>query len=233
MNFEICTDSVEGAITAEKYGVKRIELCSALIVGGLTPSVGLIQQCVEKTKKIEIHVIIRHKEGNFKYSKDDVELMKRDIQSVKNAGAHGVVFGILDNANQISSLNKELVLLSKSLGLEVTFHRAFDFIKNYKSAIKQLIKLGFDRLLTSGLKPTAEEGLDVITFLQAKYGNQLQIMAGSGVNEINAKIIASSGINNLHFTARKSTDSFTNFSMGELMVVDEDKIKNIISQFKK
>lgn len=230
MNFEICTDSVEGAIAAEKFGAKRIELCSALSVGGLTPNYGLIKQCVEKST-VEVHVIVRHKEGGFNYNDEDVELMKIDIEASKKAGAHGVVFGILDENNEISIKNKELVIFSKSLGLEVTFHRAFDFVLDYKPAIEQLIAIGFDRLLTSGLQSTAEKGLTIITYLQANYGNQIQIMAGSGVNASNAKIIASSGINNLHFTARKPSNKTIELSMGELMVVDEEKIENIINQF--
>lgn len=230
MNFEICTDSVAGAEAAEKFGAKRIELCSALSVGGLTPSVGLIKQCVEKAA-VEVHVMIRHKEGSFNYGTEDVELMKIDIEAAKESGAYGVVFGVLDENNKISPLNKELVMLSKALGLEVTFHRAFDFVPNYKSAIEQLINFDFDRLLTSGLQQNVEEGLAIITYLQSNYGNEIQIMAGSGVNAANALKIASSGVNNLHFTARKSVNNTTRLSMGEFMVVDEDKIKNIINLF--
>ena len=82
MNIEICTDSLEGALAANKFGAKRIELCSSLSLGGLTPSFGLIQQCVKNTN-IEVHVILRHKEGGFNYSNADVEIMKADIESSK------------------------------------------------------------------------------------------------------------------------------------------------------
>ncbi|MDP3311931.1 copper homeostasis protein CutC [Lutibacter sp.] len=231
MIVEICTDCVEGALIAKKYGAKRIELCSALSVGGLTPSYGLIQQCVEKSS-IEVHVMIRPKEGDFCYSKEDIELMKADIIAAKKAGAKGVVFGILTADNEVSILNKRLVDLSKSLSLEITFHRAFDFVSNYKLAIEKLIEMKVNRLLTSGLQSTAEKGLSVITELQANYGNKIQIMAGSGVNETNALKIASSGIQNLHFTARKSIQNSTKLSMGEETVVDEEKIKSIINLFK-
>ncbi len=231
MNFEICTDSLKGALVADKYGAKRIELCAALSVGGLTPNFGLIKQCVEKSN-IEVHVMIRHKEGGFNYSVEDVEIMKLDIERVNKAGAHGVVFGILDENNEISDLNKELVKLSKLLGLEVTFHRAFDFVPNHEKAIEKIIALGFDRLLTSGLEPTAEQGIDIIRFLQSKYGNQIEIMAGSGICASNVLKIASLGIKNVHFTARKkSNNKPTKLSMGELLVVDEEKIKNIMSLF--
>ena len=231
MVFEICTDSVEGAVAAEKYGAKRIELCSALSVGGLTPSFGLIKQCVEKST-VEVHVMIRPREGGFNYSQKDVDLMKLDIEAVKKAGAHGVVFGILNNDNEVSDFNKELVELSKSLGLEVTFHRAFDFVKDYKKAITTIIEFGFDRLLTSGLKPTAELGLSTISELVLNYGSDIQIMAGSGINANNALKIADFGVDNLHFTAKKSSNIETALSMGVETVVDEEKIKSIITQFK-
>ena len=230
MNFEICTDSVEGAIVAGEFGAKRIELCSALSVGGLTPNYGLIQQCVEKSF-VEVHVMIRHKVGGFCYSDKDVELMKIDIIAAKNAGASGVVFGILTTDNKVSLFNKELVCFSKELGLEVTFHRAFDFITNYKTAIKTIIEYEFDRLLTSGLQETAIKGISVIKELQENYGSDIQIMAGSGVNSSNAIALAATGIKNLHFTSHKSKGGSTNLSMGELMVIDKAKITSIMKLF--
>ena len=230
MIFEVCTDSVEGAIRASKYGAKRIELCAALPVGGLTPNIGLIQKCVALST-VEVHVIIRHKEGGFDYDQNDVEIMKIDIEAAKRAGAKGVVFGILNDDNTISELNRELVAFTKSLGIEATFHRAFDFVADYKESIKTLVEMGFDRLLTSGLKPTAIEGLDVISYLQKNHGHEIQIMAGSGVNSTNALELAASGIQNLHFTARKTSEVKINLSMGGRMVVDEEKIKSIIGLF--
>ena len=231
MNIEICTDSLEGAIAADKYGAKRIELCSSLSLGGLTPSNGLIQQCVERSN-VEVHVIIRHKEGGFNYNSSDVQIMKTDIELAKKAGATGVVFGILNDKNEVSDLNYDLVDLAKKLNLELTFHRAFDFVPNYHEAIEKIIKIGFDRLLTSGLSKTAEEGLEIITDLQSKYGTKIQIMAGSGINIHNALKITSSGINNIHFTARKKANPISSkFSMGDLMTTDEEKIKNITALF--
>lgn len=230
MVFEVCTDSVEGAIAAEKYGAKRIELCAALSVGGLTPNYGLIEQCVKKSG-VEVHVIIRHKEGAFNYNSQDVAIMKIDISAAKRAGAHGVVFGILTDDHEISDLNIELLLFSKSLDLEVTFHRAFDFVSDHHAAIKKIIGFGFDRLLTSGLQPSAIEGLAIIQELQEVYGNEIQIMAGSGINADNAFNFANIGIQSLHFSARKSAKKQSGFSMGEYLPVDEDKIKNIIRQF--
>jgi copper homeostasis protein len=230
MVFEVCTDSLEGAIAAGKFGAKRIELCAALSVGGLTPSFGLIQACVEKSN-IEVHVIIRPREGDFNYNLQEIEIMKSDINAAKRAGAKGVVFGVLNEKNEISEYNKNLLKLSKNLGLEVTFHRAFDFVLDYKKAIQKIIDFEFDRLLTSGLQATAVEGISVIQDLQVNYGDKIQIMAGSGVNANNALQMAKTGVQNLHFTARKTTASKNSFSMGEKFVVDEEKIKAIVGKF--
>jgi len=230
MNFELCTDSVEGAIKASAYGFKSIELCSALAVGGLTPNFGLIQTCVRHSN-LEVHVMIRHREGGFVCDQADVDLMKIDIEAVKKAGAHGVVFGVLDEAHKVSDLNLQLVQMAKSLGLKATFHRAFDFVPDFRFAIKKIVAFGFDRLLTSGLESKAEEGLEVITALQTDYGHLIQILAGSGVNEANALLFANSGIKYLHFTARKSYGETTNLGMGIAMLTDEDKINSILSLF--
>ncbi len=230
MIFEVCTDSYKGALAAEKYGAKRIELCQALEVGGLTPNYGLIQQCASGSK-VEVHAMIRHKEGGFVYDDQDIEIMKKDILASKSAGAKGVVFGILDSDNHISLRNKELAEMSQELGLEITFHRAFDFAPDPVNAIKTIIGYGFDRLLTSGKEESALKGLTLIKKLQQEFGDQIQIMAGSGINAGNAVKISSSGVKNLHFTARKSNNQPVMLSMGELMLVDEEKIKSIIAMF--
>lgn len=230
MNFELCTDSVEGAIKASSYGFKSIELCSALSVGGLTPNFGLIQTCVRQSN-LEVHVMIRHREGGFVCDQADVDLMKIDIEAVKNAGAHGVVFGILDEKHKVSDLNLQLVQKAKSLGLKTTFHRAFDFVPDFRIAIKKVVTFGFDRLLTSGLESKAEEGLDVIKELQTNHGHLIQIIAGSGVNETNALLFANSGIHYIHFTARRPFGESTKLGMGIEMLTDDNKINSILSLF--
>lgn len=230
MILEICTDSFEGALAAAKQRAKRIELCSALSVGGLTPSFGLIKQCVS-IGNIEVHVMIRPKSGGFQYNASDIKIMIADIKATKKLGAKGVVFGVLDTQNNISPLNKILVDLAKSLGLEMTFHRAFDFVSNYHQAINQLIVFGFDRLLTSGLQPKAEAGISVISELQYCYGTKIQIMAGSGINAQNALKFSESGIKQLHFTAHKQDLITLPLGMGFNTVVDEAKIESIANLF--
>lgn len=228
MNFELCTDSVEGAIKADLYGFKSIELCSALCVGGLTPSFGLIQACAERSK-VEVHTMIRHREGGFICDQTDVDLMKSDIKIAKKAGAHGVVFGILDIDNTISDMNQQLVQEARSNGLKTTFHRAFDFVPDHKTAIKKIVDYGFDRLLTSGLKEKAEDGIQLIADLQKVHGNVIQIIAGSGVSADNAMIFEGSGIDYLHFTARIPVGEGSDLGMGTAMKTNEDKIKSILS----
>ncbi len=228
MKFELCTDSLEGAKIASKYGFKSIELCAALSVGGLTPSYGLIKQCVESSS-LEVHVMIRHKEGDFQVTDDDLTLMALDIKAAKEAGAHGVVFGILDDQNQVAETNKKLVEIANELELKTTFHRAFDFVPDFRSAINKVTSFGFDRLLTSGLQDKAEKGIKVIAEIQQNYGQSIQVIAGSGVNAGNALKFSGLGIEYLHFTARKPQSKAIELGMGQLMLTDIAKIQKIIN----
>lgn len=231
MNLELCTDCVEGAQLAGTYGFKRVELCSALSEGGLTPSFGLIRACAQQSGS-EIHAMIRALGGSFVCSPTEISIMKEDILRAAEAGASGVVFGILDSKNRISESNADLVKSAHRLGLQATFHRAFDQVDTPLEAIRSLIAMGFDRVLTSGLQPRAEDGIQLISDLQNRFGQDIQIMAGSGVNENNALALAGTGIQNLHFTARKSTGEKELPGMGLRMKTDEDKIRSIRSLFK-
>ena len=228
MNFELCTDSVEGAVLAGKYDFTSIELCSALSLGGLTPNFGLIKECVDHTSA-EVHVMIRHKEGGFQVSEEDLELMKLDIHAAKSAGAFGVVFGILNDDNRVSDKNLLLRHFASELGLKTTFHRAFDFVPDFREAIKKVVELGFDRLLTSGLQDTAEKGIAVIKEISRDYGDQIKVVAGSGISASNALNFSMSGIRYLHFTARKAQGAVIDKGMGQLMTTDIQKIEQIVN----
>ncbi len=228
MNFELCTDSVEGAVIAGKYGFKSVELCAALSVGGLTPSYGLIRQCVARSNA-EIHVMIRHREGGFQVSSQDLQTMKMDIEAVKVSGAHGVVFGILNEDNSVAAENYNLLKLAHSFGLKATFHRAFDFVPDFRIAIEKVVDFGFDRLLTSGLQSQAEKGIAVISEIKQNYGDQIEVIAGSGISKENALKFSGSGINYLHFTSRKPLNDELSMGMGRSMITDHDKIQLIIN----
>ncbi len=229
MTFEFCIDSIDGAIAAQQYGVKRVELCAALGVGGLTPSYGLIQQCAQY--QAEVHVMIRHIEGGFVYSKEDIAIMQQDIKMAKQAGAKGVVFGCLTEQNALDlNANITLIETARDLGLEVTFHRAFDFIKDTEEALTSLINLGVNRILTSGQQAKAIDGIDTIKTLAKQANGEIQIMAGSGVNANNAKALAETGIDALHFTIHHTNKETATFGMGSRTEIDKEKIKGILNK---
>ena len=230
MTIEFCVDSYLGAIAAKSHGVKRIELCSALSVGGLSPSIGLVKKCAE-IKEVETHVMIRPIEGDFLYDSNIIEAMLQEIIYTKNAGAKGVVFGCLNKENQVNiEQNKFLVEKAKVLGLETTFHRAFDQTKDPTIALKKLLSLGFDRVLTSGTKKNAQDGAKIILRLVDQAKGQIQIMAGCGVNENNVMQIAQTGVDAIHFTIHKKQSQKN--EMGVKNIIDEKKIENILKQFK-
>ncbi len=231
MIFEICADGLEAVLLAEKHKVKRVELCTALSVGGLTPSIGMIEECCA-VGEVEVHVMIRHKEGNFVYSTEDIQIMENDIIAAAEAGAKGVVFGCLNSNNDVDvKQNKLLFKLAKSLDLEVTFHRAFDFCPDYSKSLQELIDIGFDRVLSSGQKSTAEKGISKLKTMTEKASGRIQIMAGSGVNENNAKQIASCGVDALHFTIHHKTDQTNDLGMGSESKMNESKLRSIIELF--
>ncbi len=227
MNLELCTDCVEGAIIAQKHGFKRIELCSALSEGGLTPSFGLIKKCVESSGKVEVHAMIRVRGGSFTCSELEYQVMREDIDQAAKAGARGVVFGILDRQGAISEKNRGLVLLAHSLGLQATYHRAFDQVRDPLKTLEVLVDMDFDRVLTSGLGKTALEGIETIREMHKHLGQRIEVMAGSGVDSHNVAMLAETGIGNLHFTARKRADEELVNGMGINMVTDEKKIRAI------
>lgn len=230
MIFEFCIEDFEALKSAERNGIHRVELCTGLSVGGLTPSLGLIRKCSDYSK-IEIHVLIRPREGDFMYSNDEFEVIKNDLVVAANAGAEGVVVGCLTQEGEIElEKNKELVMLAKSLKMEITFHRAFDFCLDPFIALEKLIELGFDRILTSGQEESAEKGIPMLTQLVNQAQGRIQIMAGGRVNEANAELIASSGVDALHFSVHTKVLEPLN-SMGGKNEINEAKINNILRLF--
>lgn len=231
MVFEICAESYEAVELARKYKVKRVELCSALSLGGLTPSHGLVAKCAS-IKEVEVHVMIRHKQGDFMYNFQDLDIMQRDIVAAAKLGAKGVVFGCLSQDNHINLKQSALLLeTAKEHGLEVTFHRAFDFCSNIEKSLQELISMGFDRVLTSGKANVAENGIEVITQMVRQAKGEIQIMAGSGVNENNVLKLVDTGVDALHFSVHTSSDEPVSLGMGANTILNERKVKSIINQF--
>lgn len=178
---EGCSEDISHCLSLEKAGVNRIELCSSLkSEGGLTPSFGMASLALEELS-IPIYPMVRPRSGNFHYSNYEFEIMKKDILKFKEMGFPGVVFGILTKDNKVDiEKNKELVELSRPM--KVTFHRAFDETSDPFEALEDIISLGFDRILTSGQKKSAPEGIDLIIELIEKADNKIIIMPGSGLS---------------------------------------------------
>ncbi len=232
MKLEVCIENLETAKVANRLGCDRVELCSALSVGGLTPSFGLISECVTQTD-LEVHVMIRHQGGNFILSNDNLKIALSDVEMAKKAGAKGIVFGCLTKESTIDVDKLKVVIdFAKSEQLEVTFHRAFDFVPDPMVSLDELIDLGVDRLLTSGQQPKAIEGINLISKLVEHSNECIQIMAGSGINFNNASILANTGIDALHFTAYLRNENYNEFGMGSKSIPDEVKIQSIINSLK-
>ena len=183
MIIEVCAESYEYAVKAEKAGADRIELCKDLHLDGLTPNYESSKRTID-TLDIPVFILIRPRKGDFIYSHEEFELMKRDILKFKKMGCKGIVSGVLNDDNTIDiKKTKELVELSRPL--EFTFHRAFDKVNNPLNEIENLIELGIDRVLTSGQKEKAIDGLVLLKQLNSISKNRIKIMPGSGINKSN------------------------------------------------
>ena len=229
MDFEVCIDSVEGALMASKYGAKRVELCAALSEGGLTPGLGIIESVVKHADS-EVYVMIRPSAGGFVYTDVELELMQNDIKAVAGVGAHGVVFGVLNPTFGID-VKRNLYLMETALqaNLGTTFHRAIDLCPNPLEALDHLIHLGFDRVLTSGGHPTAPQGIDPIRQMHAKANGQIEIMVGSGIRAENVQSFVDLKIDAIHFTAQRQIHEELPLDMGPKYAVDEKKIQDIVA----
>ena len=198
---EICVYSVEAAITAQKAGADRVELCSGFTEGGLTPSAGTIHM-VRKLLHIECYVMIRPRGGDFCYTDLEFEQMHRDIEYAKSCGVDGVVLGALQPNGHVN-ITRTSELVQHAKPLKVTFHRAFDFTVHPFRALDDLVICGCNRILTSGQKALAVEGLEVIKKLVSYSAGRIDIMAGSGVNPENACKFIEAGVQALHLSAKK------------------------------
>lgn len=240
--FEVCIDSVAGAIAAYEEGAHRLELCGNLAEGGTTPSIGLIEEVCDATP-LPVMVMIRPRGGDFFYSDTEFRTMLRNIQALPKDKVAGVVFGCL-KADGTFDMPKMQQLIDASQGLEITVHRAFDVCCNPSEALQQLIDLQVTRILTSGQAKTAFEGISLLEELVNQAQGRIHILAGCGVNASNAKqLVDKAGVRELHFTAHRQVDSDMKFrhavvSMGSnsqefvKRMPDRNKIKDIIQLFK-
>ncbi|WP_442953904.1 copper homeostasis protein CutC [Pararhizobium sp.] len=179
MLLEVCIDDAFGLRSAIEGGADRIELCSALGTGGLTPSAGMMALAAEQS--VPSYVMIRPRPGNFVYSGADIDVMLRDIDGVRAAGLAGVVLGANrpDGALDVALLQR---LVSHSQGLGMTLHRAIDLVEDFDEAVEAGITLGFERILTSGGARTALEGIEVIRRAVETAAGRISILPGSGIS---------------------------------------------------
>ena len=209
-NLEICAFNIKDCIDISKFDISRIELCANKKKGGLTPSKNSIIKSLKLN--IPIHPIIRPRGGNFLYNKTELRQMIESIKFCKNIGCHGVVFGILDKKNKINiKMCKKLKTFCGNMS--TTFHRAFDEIADPFDALESIIDLKFDRILTSGKKENAKEGIKLITQLAERSKNRISIMPGSGIRSSNIDLfLKNKNINEIH----TSSYSDGKFSTNEL-----------------
>jgi len=203
---EICVDSVASAMAAERGGAARLELCSGLSQGGLTPSTGLIA-ITRDAVSLPIHVLIRPRAGDFCYDLQEFQVMQRDIELAKQTGVQGVVFGILDaDANVDVARVRQLVELSRPLS--VTFHRAFDMAADLFRALEDVCSIGVNRVLASGGLSTAIAGWETIAQLVKQSQGRTVIMAGSGIQPDNAQsLVQMTGVREIHASLRTPSPS--------------------------
>ena len=239
MKFEICCGSLESALNAQEAGADRVELCSALALGGITPSYGVMEQA-RKRLKMDINVLIRPRHGDFLYEPEEVAVMISDIQACARIGVDGVVIGALDPYGNVDMDScRAMVAVARHLGLSVTFHRAIDRARDITEALEDVIALGVDRVLTSGGKPTAQEGLEVLAQMNAIAAGRTIIMPGAGVNAGNIKeILEVSGVAEIHFSGSQNYDSpmlyrggvsFTPESLGGDFTRTESSVEKIVA----
>lgn len=200
MLVEVCANSLQSALNAEKAGADRIELCSELAVGGITPSYGLLKEVSEKIS-IPVRVLIRPRSGDFTYADEEFEIMKRNIKLCSEMGYEGIVIGML-HANFDFDENRFRELGEMNHGLKTTFHRAFDWVSDPLRGLEWVERLGFDAILTSGQQKTAVEGLALLSKLN-KNASSSTIMPGSGINASNARLFKEMGFKAIHLSGVK------------------------------
>lgn len=238
---EICCGDIESVIAARSGGADRVELCAALEIGGITPSLGLVREAVRIAGPMRVNVLIRPRGGDFLYTPSELDIMVTDIRAVAESGADGVVIGAL-NADGTIDINACRMMVKAAHGLDITFHRAFDVCSDLTSALETVIDLGCDTILTSGGAPTAVAGIDSLRRIAKLADGRIDILGASGVSPANAALLmAQAGLTQLHASARsphKSQMTYRNteVAMGNpdtdeytRMITDPDIVKTLSS----
>lgn len=207
---EVCIDNLESLHNAINGGATRIELCSSLALGGLTPSVGFMKKAGQ-ISTIPVYAMIRPRQGDFLYDQDDVDAMLLDIEAAAEAGLQGVVFGVLTADGDVDMpLAQQLADKAKLYDLGITFHRAIDQ-SHWQQALENVIELGCERILTSGLASNVEEGIKVLKEMVALADGRVSIMAGAGLTADNVQeIVSHTGVREVHLSGKTTRASYMN-----------------------
>ncbi|EGU49347.1 copper homeostasis protein cutC [Vibrio ichthyoenteri ATCC 700023] len=224
---EVCIDNLESLHQAIAGGTDRIELCSSLALGGLTPSFGFMQRAAALSS-IPVYAMIRPRQGDFIYDQDDIDAMLLDIKAAAQAGLQGVVFGVLTAQGHINMAQAvRLMATATECNLGVTFHRAIDQCSDIEQALEQIAQLGCERILTSGLAPNVEQGVPVLKQMVEQADGRFAIMAGAGLTADNVGVItAKTGVMQVHLSGKSTRQS--------LMETVSDEVKmgnNAIDDF--
>lgn len=239
MVIEVCIGSYEDALIAARNGARRVELNSALHLGGCTPSSATLK-LIKQNTSLEVMCMVRSRGEGFYYNVYELEEMFEQARELLLAGADGIVFGFLNKDNTINiEASRRMVELIHSYQKTAVFHRAFDITDDPVKAIEQLIAMGVDRVLTSGQKVTAVQGIDLLKKLNDDYGDKITILAGCGVNAQNAKVFETAGIKEIHASCKNyridptSLNREVDFSFEHgYEVTDEDKLIALLEVFK-
>ena len=207
---EACVDSLVSASRAVAGGARRLELCSGLVEGGVTPSLGLMET-VRKAVDVPIHVLIRPRGGDFLYDADEVAVMTADIALARRLGMAGVVIGALTPDGRIDE-RVTGALAGAARPMAVTFHRAFDLAESARECVEALVRLGIERVLTSGQANTAVEGIPVLREMVRWSAGRVAVLAGGGISESNAlRIVRETGVREIHLRGSIVEDSAMQF----------------------
>lgn len=238
---EICAGSYQDCLAADRGGAQRVELNSALCVGGLTPSLAALRRVKEDTK-LKVICMVRPRAAGFCYSREEAAVMLEDAGIFLENGADGIVFGFLKENREIDIDNTaRMAELAHRYGKEAVFHRAFDVTPEPEQAMELLIAHKVDRVLTSGQKQMAVEGIPLIRKLQEQYGGDIQILPGSGINAENAlKILKETGVSQLHSSCKSyladlttttgevSYSYLTGVHQNDYDIVDKDLVEKLV-----
>ncbi|WP_284753697.1 copper homeostasis protein CutC [Arthrobacter sp. efr-133-R2A-120] len=206
MKIEICVQDLDGVRCAIEAGADRVELCSALEAGGLTPSAGLVEAAAglarDAGRQDFVHVLIRPRPGGFVYTPTEIEVMRRDVRQSLSLGADGVVVGLLTASGDVDVAGAG-ALIDAAGGTFVTFHRAVDAARDPLQAVDDAARLGAQRILTSGAARAAGDGIDMLKRMVAALPADVSVMAGGGVTERAIPALLATGIRDIHFSGRK------------------------------